>query len=405
MFTFNDLLSLILQPYISDVLENGGYKYNYNGKHHWFIVEGYGKIICRSLNDPARIVGYQTFRAHADEVDTIKQEKIDLSWKRLIARNRQKVYELNDNGSRIQVRDENGELSFDVLDKPEWKMYENRVSAYTTPEGWAFAYKQWVEEGSDNPDYEYVQASTYSNAHNLPKGYIDRLKRSYPPELVEAYIDGQFTNLTKGRLYKNFDRRLNGSKETVQEDDILLIGFDFNIEHCTAAVMVQRKDEETGEITDHVVDEVVDAYDTDEVIEILNSRYPKNRKLAFPDASGTKRSSGATNITNTKGQATQTDLFKLKRHFELQIDYGAANPGVKDRVINLHGRILNGKLKRRLFVNVKKCPNVVKTLEQQVWENGIPDKSKGLDHLGDCLGYIMFKVYPPVKSGAGFGIN
>jgi phage terminase large subunit len=57
-----DLLSLITVPYVGEILEGLNLKYNYHGGRNMFIVEGYGNIICRSLNNPARIVGYQVFQ-------------------------------------------------------------------------------------------------------------------------------------------------------------------------------------------------------------------------------------------------------------------------------------------------------------------------------------------------------
>lgn len=395
-----DLIGLIIVPYISELLDMGGYEWKYNGGKHWFDVVGFGRIICRSLDAPHRIVGYETFRAHADELDTLPEEKAQLAWEKMIARNRQKVYKLDENGKRIPDLDEDGKQRLHPeTGYPMFLMHLNRVSAYTTPEGWRFAYNQWVERGANNPEYGYVKASTYSNAHNLPPDYIPSLEASYPPELIKAYVNGEWTNLTQGRVYKNFDEKLNRSFETIQDDDILHVGFDFNIEHCSALIFVERKDEECG-FVEHAVDEITDCYDTDDVISVLVARYPKNRIFAYPDASGTKRASGASNSIDTKGRATQTDMWKLKKHFLVRVD--SRNPPIKDSAVLVHGLMLNGKEQRRLKVNRDKCPNYWKTCMQQVWNNGIPDKSTGLDHLGDCGRYVMNKKHPIVKSSSGF---
>jgi len=58
--------------------------------------------------------------------------------------------------------------------------------------------------------YGMVQASTYDNESNLPDDYIPSLFATYPAQLVQAYIDGQFVNLTNGTVYHTFDRALNG---------------------------------------------------------------------------------------------------------------------------------------------------------------------------------------------------
>jgi hypothetical protein len=62
-----------------------------------------------------------------------------------------------------------------------------------------------------------VHASTYENEANLPDDYIPSLRASYPPQLIEAYIRGQFVNLTSGSVYPNFDRKLNHTAETIRK--------------------------------------------------------------------------------------------------------------------------------------------------------------------------------------------
>lgn len=406
-----DLLSLILVPYISSTLESGGYTYRYKGDTHIFFVEGRGRIICRSLDNPGKIVGYETFRAHVDELDTLKLEKAEAAWNKIIARNRQKVYKLDENGERIPKFNEDGTRALDPkTKKPQFEMHLNRVHAYTTPEGWNFAYKRWIKEKKPDDGYEMIVADTYSNQHNLPPDYIDNLLKSYPPELADAYVRGIFTNLTAGRVYRNFCRKENASTEVVKDGDILHIGMDFNIEHGSAIVFVEREsrifDGEGNfvgiETTDHAVDEVKDSYDTDDTIRVLKERYPNHEAIIYPDASGSHRSTGASNGVSSKGVATATDLYKLRQVENWHVSVEHTNPPIKDSVNSVSARVCNLKGERRLFVNIEKCPSLVETFEQQTWKNGLPDKSTGLDHMGDSCRYVMYKKYPPMNLKAGY---
>ena len=139
----------------------------------------------RTMDNPERIVGYETYRAHVDEIDTMKTEKALLAWNKIIARNRQ---------------------------RPEGiKRPFNRVSAYTTPEGFKFVYNRWVRDVT--PGYEMFQAATYSNPY-LPDDYVDNLRAAYPAELIDAYIEGQFVNLTSGTVYNSYSRETNCSRAT-----------------------------------------------------------------------------------------------------------------------------------------------------------------------------------------------
>jgi hypothetical protein len=56
-----------------------------------------------------------------------------------------------------------------------------------------------MRHGSKVPKkgYEIIQAPTASNPH-LPDGYIDSLKDIYPSQLLDAYLEGKFVNLTSG---------------------------------------------------------------------------------------------------------------------------------------------------------------------------------------------------------------
>jgi hypothetical protein len=42
----------------------------------------------------------------------------------------------------------------------------------------------------------------------LPTDYIDSLRASYPPQLIEAYLEGRFVNLNSGCV-PEFSRKLN----------------------------------------------------------------------------------------------------------------------------------------------------------------------------------------------------
>ena len=74
-----------------------------------------------------------------------------------------------------------------------------------------------------------------------------------------------------------------------------------------------------------------------------------------------------------------------------------SNSSIKDRV-NCVNNLFD---KRRLLVNVAKCPNLTKALEQQAWDSktGLPEKSDAHpanDDYNDSLGYLIAYKYPIV---------
>lgn len=345
-----DLLRLITVQYLEEFLTEADIPYRMNKSSYIMDVEGYGPIILRSMDNPARIVGYQTFRAHIDEIDTLRETQANDAWNKIIARNRQKIIV---NGVEQQ----------------------NRVSAYTTPEGFRFAYKRWEKNRVDG--YELVRAPTASNPH-LPADYIESLRASYPAQLIDAYLEGKFVNLTSGQVYTGYDRELNNSNETVQGNEPIHVGMDFNVMHGSSVIHVLRDG------MPHAVDEIHKAFDTDSQILALKSRYPGNHITVYPDATSHNR---------TASNTTETDLTKLKlAGFRVVMDH--TNPAIKERVACMQAMLLNGVGQRRYRINHVKCPNYAECLEQQVYDNGIPDKSAGMDHLPDAGGYYIAKAFP-----------
>lgn len=378
-----DLLNLIIVPYMEEFLEMGDIPYKYNKQEHIFYVEDHGQIICRSLDNPRRIVGYQVFRSHIDELDTVGEKNAREAWNKVIARNRQKIYMVDDKGNRIP----NGTRPDGSI---KYKTHLNRVSAYTTPEGFGFCYKRWEKEPARG--YEMFRASTFSNPH-LPDDYIQSLMDSYPEELINAYVHGIFTNLTSGACYPKFSRTANHSDVEPIDGEDIHIGMDFNVMVGAAVYHVLRNDYPIA------IDENVKAYDTDEQIAAIKDKYPKsvaNRGIfIYPDASGTHRTSSNT---------VETDIAKLESAgFHVIYDY--SNPAIKDRVFSLSAMICNAAGERRYKINTKRCPHTTDCLEQQVWgDNGLPDKKAGIDHHPDSVGYYIWQKFPLIKQSANVTI-
>lgn len=371
-----DLLRLITAPYLEERLAQANIPYKYNKSEQIIYIETGQQIILRSMDNPARIVGYQTFRAHADEMDTLLEHKAEDAWNAIIARNRQKIAKLDDKGKKIRyevdLQDSSGLL---VARRGDVVCHLNRVSAYTTPEGFKFCYKRWVKEKTEG--YAYVQAPTYSNPH-LPVDYVSSLRATYPSGLIDAYIEGRFVNLSSGSVYPEFCRELNNTNEKIKFGEALHVGMDFNVNNMSAAICVIRDN------IPYLLDEITGGRDTETVCEILRERYPNHSITVYPDASGQS--------TSSKG-ASVSDLTIIKR-FGYGIKAKTKNPFIKDRVISVNGAICNANNDRNFFINVRQCPKSADSLEQQTWSNGLPDKEGGHDHTNDALGYFIYWHWP-----------
>lgn len=317
-------------------------------------------IVCKSMEHPSRIVGFNIAHALVDEIDCMKIDKADAAWKKIIARM-----------------------------STVWPTrQENTVDVTTTPEGFNFVYRKFVKELADRSDqqafYGIVHASTRDNAKNLPRDYIPSLRATYPANLVNAYIDGKFVNLTSGSVYPNFDRKLNHSDEEIAPGDALHIGMDFNVLKMAAVVYVIRDG------NPHAVAELTDVRDTPAMAQIIAERWKAagHAITIYPDASGQNTSSKS---------ASESDISILKQA-GFTINVGSQNPAVKDRVLATNAMLLNGEGLRRLRVNTRNCPKFTEGLEQQAYDkNGEPDKKSGVDHVNDAGTYPIVRMWPIVK--------
>jgi len=309
-----------------------------------------GTTICRSLERPGSIIGFKIGHALVDELDTLPIHKARTAWLKIIARMRYKVDGL-----------------------------KNGIDVTTTPEGFKYVYQLFKKNPAENPkllkNYGMIQASTYDNEKNLPEDYIPSLIEAYPKELIDAYVEGQFTNLTSGTVYRNYDRKINGSDEIIQEKEPLYIGMDFNVEHMAAVVFVKRG------IKFHAVAELKEIFDTPDMIKIIKERFQNHLIKVYPDASGKNRKSN---------NASESDIVLL-RQAGFQILNFNSNPLVKNRVLSVNKAFEDDKV----AVNCIACPTVAECLEQQNYDtNGEPDKKSGFDHMNDGFGYFVSYEMP-----------
>jgi len=315
----------------------------------------YGTIICRSMDNPSSIVGFKIARALVDEIDILAKDKANLAWNKIVARLRLKIDGV-----------------------------ENGISVTTTPEGFKFVYSKFAEEPTAS--YSMVQASTYENAEFLPDDYIETLIETYPDELINAYINGEFVNLTSGTVYNAYNRITHRSAETIQEKEPLRIGMDFNVTNMSAVVYVMRGKEW------HAVDELKGIYDTPAMIDVIKERYPEHNIRIYPDASG----------KNRKSVNASTSDIALLEDAKLSVYANKANPYVKDRVMATNKAFSSGLL----FINDTICPEYSRCMEQLAYDkNGEPDKSSNIDHLPDAGTYPIAFELPVVKPVANLNIK
>ena len=313
------------------------------------------KILCRSFENWSRIIGLNLAWVLADEIDTVTPSIANKAFPKILGRLR------------------SGNV--------------RQFGAASTPEGFRWMWTTFgSEQAKDRQDRKLIKMRSSDNPH-LPPDFIERLEANYDPNLLKAYLEGEFVNLTTGVIYDRFDRTKHviGSLPNTEREP-LRIGVDFNIGNMSAIIGVKLGSSLL------VIDEISGAHDTDALAQQIKARYPDRRIYIYPDASGSNRSTNA----------SQTDI-QILESYGMSNQSPRANPPVRDRVAAVQALLENGKGQVRLQVS-HTCKRLIECLELQCYtEKGDPDKDAGHDHMNDALGYLVWREFNPLHAGAGRG--
>ena len=140
----------------------------------------------------------------------------------------------------------------------------------------------------------------------------------------------------------------------------------------------------------HAIDEIIIySSNTNELIEEIRNRYPKNPIVVFPDPAGVQRKTSANG---------QTDI-RLLENAGFTVRYHRQHPLVKDR-INAANSLFHYRDdgSSRFYIDAK-CKLTIKSLRNYSYKENtqIPDKDSGYDHSFDALTYPIEFLYPIQK--------
>jgi len=232
---------------------------------------------------------------------------------------------------------------------PEQKDWSSHL--YTTKEG------GWVDE-------EEIQAA----------------KNDLSISVYRQEYEATWENYT-GLIYASFSREDNvRSNQITEEDKVLHIGIDFNVSPISAVVSTVKND------VIEIVDEIrIFGSNTQELCDEILTRYPNKKIMAYPDPSCVQRRTSAGGKTDLSILQNNGFVCKVLR----------SHMAVRDRINSVNSKLCNANNVRSLFISPK-CKNIVNTLVKQTFKEGtsVPNKTQGIDHLGDALGYLVSYLYP-----------
>ena len=311
------------------------------------------KILCRSFENWSRIIGLNLAWVLADEIDTVTPSIASKAFPKILGRLR------------------SGNV--------------RQFGAASTPEGFRWMWSTFgTEDAQKRPDRKLIRMRTADNPW-LPPDFIERLQANYDPSLLQAYLEGQFCNLTTGQVYDRFDREkhvITNIPDVSREP--LRVGCDFNVGNSNAVIGVRLGEKLL------LIDEISGAHDTDAMAQEIQRRADGRPVYIYPDASGGNRSTNA----------SRTDI-QILESYGFSNQSPKANPPIRDRVASVQALLENGKGEVRLQVAAS-CKRTIECLELQSYtEAGDPDKDAGYDHMNDALGYLVYRDFSMLHARAG----
>jgi hypothetical protein len=344
-----DMIRNILIPEMKKALEEWGVEYKLNlstATFYLMINEIETKILCLSAENYERLVGINAAWAIMDEADTSKVEIAQKAYQKILGR----------------IRDGN----------------VRQICIFSTPEGYKFCYNLFVKNADDTK--RLIKAKTTDNKY-LPLDFIETLKSQYPPNLLDAYLTGEFVNLNSGTIYSYFNRETHHSSDDYINGETLYISQDFNYLGSISIVYVKRNG------YDVAIDEII-SNDTRSIIVNIKYKYPDSYICIYPDASG-----------NAHKTSSNTTDIQMLREAGFSVFVNSRNPSVRDR-INITNNLFEKKLIR---VNTYKCPRFTESLEQHSYDEktGEPCKYSGgatVDDFTDGGTYYLAYEYPIADS-------
>jgi hypothetical protein len=267
--------------------------------------------------------------------------------------------------------------AWDVV-RPMLADRQGRAIFTTTPAGHNWAYDLYMRGVANEPGWKSWQYTTL-DAGIVPADEVEAARRDLDPRIFRQEYEASFETL-QGRVYSNFDRAQNVRPDLGDTGGELLVGMDFNVHPMSCVIAVRAADE------CHVLDALeVPSSNTEEVAAELRARYPGRRIVVCPDPSGRARKSSA--------PVGQTDFTILERA-GFTVRAGKNAPPVVDRINNVQAMLLAGNGRRRLLVHPK-AHALVRGLDGLTYKEGTsqPDKTLGLDHITDALGYLLWQEF------------
>lgn len=276
-----------------------------------------------------------------------------------------------------EVQDMSEETWQAVL-KPALADRRGRAMFCGTPKGYNWFYDLW-QEGHTDEEWSCFRSTTI-DAGIVPADEIEKQRRTMDARLFRQEFEASFETLA-GRVHQAFQREMHVTDEVADDVGSVVIGMDFNVNPMCACFGYVVADQL------HIFGEAVlqDA-NTELMARKLSDLFAGRHVDVYPDPAGRQR--------RTSAALGATDLSILES-YGFNVIAPRRAPAVVDRINEVNAMLENSAEEARLFIHPR-CKQLIKSLEGLTYKDGTnqPDKTSGLDHMADALGYLVHGTFP-----------
>jgi phage terminase large subunit len=279
-----------------------------------------------------------------------------------------------------EIADMHPEAWYEVL-RPTLSDTGGHALFLGTPKGMNH-FKDLFDNAQTKSNWVSFQFTTLDGG-NVPEEEVEAARQDLDTRTFKQEYLATFENFS-GIIAYSFGQHNIKSAEEVNPNEQLIVSMDFNVSPMSAVILRQTRQGL------HAIDEIaMYGSNTNEVIDEIRNRYPRNPVTCFPDPAGVQRKTSANG---------QTDI-KLLEMAGFTVRYHRQHPLVKDRINAANSLFfLRDDGSTRFYIDPK-CKHTIKSLQQFCYKEGtqVPDKDSGFDHFFDALTYCIEFLYPIVK--------
>jgi hypothetical protein len=359
------------------------------------------RFLCAAAKDPDREVWYcaPTYKqAKMIVFKKLRKKLIDLRWVKNINAT-SLSFELK-NGSTISLKgldnfdnlrgagldflcidefaDIDAEAWYETL-RPMLADKEGGALFIGTPKGMNWAHDLYTMALEYPNEWASFQFTTIQGGNVKPEE-VEAARRSLDERTFRQEFEATFETFS-GRIFYAFDRSYNLKPFDIADAPAELhCGLDFNVDNNSCVIAAK-----SGDVL-HIFDEIkLRGSNTDEMVEELRTRYPKNRITVYPDPAGAQRKTSAGGRTDHS--ILRTAGFTVKAH--------SVTTSVRDGINAVNAKLRSSSGITSLYIDPR-CKYIIESMEKHTYKpnSSIPDKESGFDHFSDAGRYLIEYLFP-----------